>query len=89
VSPLDPATNAALDGSLPRARQIVFAPLLDEPLVDALHSRTTAICFRWVNGNERVLESEIDLTATPSFCMAVVSHILRVDSQYLVGSNLT
>jgi len=78
VSPLDPATNAALNKSLPGATQIVFAPLWD-----ALHSRTTAICFGWVDDNERVFESEIDLTAMSSFCMAAMSHILRVESQRL------
>jgi signal transduction histidine kinase len=78
ASPLDSATNAALDRSLPGATQIVFAPLWD-----ALHSRTTAICFGWVNDNERVFESEIDLTAMSSFCMAAMSHILRLDSQRL------
>jgi signal transduction histidine kinase len=78
VSPLDSATNAALNKSLPGATQIVFAPLWD-----ALHSRTTAICFGWVDDNERVFESEIDLTAMSSFCMAAMSHILRVDSQRL------
>lgn len=78
VSPLDSVTNAALNKSLPGATQIVFAPLWD-----ALHSRTTAICLGWVNDNERVFESEIDLTAMSSFCMAAMSHILRVDSQRL------
>ena len=78
ASPLDPATNAALNNSLPGATQIVFAPLWD-----ALHSRTTAICFGWVTDNERVFESEIDLTAMSSFCMAAMSHILRVESQRL------
>ena len=78
VSPLDSATNAALDKSLPGATQIVFAPLWD-----ALHSRTTAICFGWVKDNERVFEPEIDLTAMSSFCMAAMSHIMRVESQRL------
>ena len=78
VSPLDSATNAALNNSLPGATQIVFAPLWD-----AVHSRTTAICFGWVHENERIFESEIDLTAMSSFCMAAMSHILRVESQRL------
>lgn len=78
VSPLDSATNAALNESLPGATQIIFAPLWD-----ALHSRTTAICFGWVNDNGRVFESGIDLNAMSSFCMAAMSHILRVESQRL------
>jgi signal transduction histidine kinase/CheY-like chemotaxis protein len=78
VSPLDLSTNAALGRSFPRATQIVFAPLWD-----AVHSRITAICFGWVNDNERVFESDIDLTAMSSFCMAAMSHILRMESQRL------
>jgi hypothetical protein len=78
VSPLDLKINAALNKSFPDATQIVFAPLWD-----ALHNRTTAICFGWVNDNERVFESEIDLTAMSSFCMAAMSHILRIESQHL------
>jgi signal transduction histidine kinase/ActR/RegA family two-component response regulator len=78
VSPLDRAANAALDKSFPGAMQIVFAPLWD-----TIHSRTTAMCFGWVNDNNRVFESENDLTAMSSFCMAAMSHILRMESERL------
>jgi len=78
LSPLEPAVNAALKKSFPGAVQILFAPLWD-----AVHSRTTAVCFGWIDNDTRIFESENDLPALTSFCMTTMSHVQRMESLHL------
>jgi hypothetical protein len=75
---LDAATNASLNRSFPRARQIVFTPLWD-----AVRNRNTALCVGWVIGDDRIFRPETDLNAMSSFCMATISIILRIESRML------
>lgn len=83
TSVLDTATNASLNRSFPRARQIIFTPLWH-----AIHNRNIALCVGWVVskqllGDERILRPETDLNAMSSFGMATMSMILRIESQLL------
>jgi len=75
---LDAATNASLNRSFHRARQIIFTPLWD-----AVRNRNTALCVGWVLGGDRIFRPETDLNAMSSFCMATLSIILRTESQML------
>jgi hypothetical protein len=77
-SVLDAATNASLNRSFPRARQIIFTPLWD-----AVRDRNTALCVGWVLGDDRIFRPETDLNAMFSFCMATMSIILRIESRML------